>query len=500
MSTRPPNSITGFPRGELIGKDFSDYFTDGEKARAGYQRVFDEGKVNDYELEIRRRDGLITPVLYNASVFTDETRAVKGVIAAARDITRRRQAEEKIRENIRRTETVAEISHLLAEAGPNYAPVLAKVAERAASLADGTCRIHLPGENGKLALAASYGEAPSDQPESLVDRVFQAREILFLPADPAAASKSADAAFGMILPMLFQDTVLGTLTVTRTAPGSPFESDEITSIRTVADRIALAITNSHLYTDLKNALAEEQKARQQLVRTEKLAAMGRLLGSVAHELNNPLQTIKNCLYLVQQEAPASSSIVNYIGMASSETERLVHLVAELRELYRPRPDNTPSLCDLVDILHEVRTLMEQPMYEGKVRWEQAGDAKGCIVRGEKERIQQVFINLATNAIEAMQPEGGTLTVGLIQSEDSREAGVVFRDTGPGIPPELIPNLFEPFVTTKSSGLGLGLSICYEIAQKHGGHISAENTPGSGAAFTFWIPLASGARRGSNPSG
>ncbi|MGB7537027.1 MAG: PAS domain S-box protein, partial [Anaerolineales bacterium] len=485
--------VTGFTRKELIGTDFSDYFTDGEKARAGYQRVFDEGKVNDYELEIRRRDGRTTPVLYNASVYTDETRTVKGVIAAARDITRRRQAEEKIRENIRRAEAVAEISHLLAEAGPNYSLVLPKVAERVASLAGGTCRIHMPGESGKLALAASYGEAPSNQPESLVDRVFQAREILILPADNPAESEPAGTTFGMILPLLFQDTVLGTLTITRTAPGSPFESDEITPIRTAADRIALAITNSHLYIDLKNALAEEQKARQQLVRTEKLAAMGRLLGSVAHELNNPLQTIKNCLYLVQQEAPNVASIQSYIGMASSETERLVHLVAELRELYRPRPDNTPSLCDLADILREVRRLMEQPLYEGKVRWEQPGGAKGCIVRGEKERIQQVFINLAMNAIEAMHPDGGTLTVELITSENTREAGVVFRDTGPGIPPELFGNLFEPFVTTKSSGLGLGLSICYEIAQKHGGRISVENPPGGGAAFTFWIPLASGGR-------
>jgi PAS domain S-box-containing protein len=492
--------VTGFTRTGLIGTDFSDYFTDGEKARAGYRRVFDEGKVNDYELEIRRRDGLITPVLYNASVYTDETRKAKGVIAAARDITRRRQTEEKIRENTRRTETVAEISHLLAEAGPNYAPMLPKIAECAASLAGGTCRIHLPGEDGSLSLAAQFGEAPADQPERLVDRAFQNRETLFLPPDSAGESKPAGAAFGMIVPLLFQETVLGTLTVTRTAPGNPLESDEITTIRTVADRIALAITNSHLYTDLRNALAEEQKARQQLIRTEKLAAMGRLLGSVAHELNNPLQTIKNCLYLVQQEAPAVSSIQSYIGMASSETERLVHLVAELRELYRPRPDHTPSLCDLVDILREVRSLMAQPLYDGKVRWEQAADAKGYIVRGEKERIQQVFINLVTNAIEAMQPAGGTLNLQLIHSEDNRQAGVVFRDTGPGVPAAIIGNLFEPFITTKSTGLGLGLSICYEIAQKHGGHIGVENPSGGGAAFTFWIPLASGERRARQAAG
>jgi PAS domain S-box-containing protein len=489
--------VTGFSRGDLIGKDFSDYFTDGEKARAVYKRVFKEGKVSDYELEIRNRDGHVTPVLYNASVYTNENLKLKGIIAAARDITRRRQAERQLRENTRRVEVVAEISHLLAEAGPNYHAVMQRVAELVTDLLGGACLIHLPAEGARLTLAAQHGAPPSAAdsgfvPQGLIDKVFQTRQVLSLPGDESASGPIEPSGV-MIVPLLLQESALGTLTAARAAPGSAYTPEDLTLIRTIADRIALAITNSHLYIDLKNALAEEQKARQQLVRTEKLAAMGRLLGSVAHELNNPLQTIKNCLYLVQQEAPTVASIQSYIGMASSETERLVHLVAELRELYRPRPENTPSLCDLADILREVRRLMEQPLYEGRVRWEEPGGAKGCIVRGEKERIQQVFINLAVNAIEAMHPDGGTLTVELITSEDSREAGVVFRDTGPGIPPELLGNLFEPFVTTKSSGLGLGLSICYEIAQKHGGRISVENPPGGGAAFTFWIPLASGGR-------
>ena len=79
-----------------------------------------------------------------------------------------------------------------------------------------------------------------------------------------------------------------------------------------------------------------------------------------------------------------------------------------------------------------------------------------------------------NAIEAMQPEGGSLTVEVMLSEDNRQAGVVFRDTGPGIPPEILQNLFEPFFTTKPSGLGLGLSICYELVHRHHGTITAEN--------------------------
>jgi signal transduction histidine kinase len=89
----------------------------------------------------------------------------------------------------------------------------------------------------------------------------------------------------------------------------------------------------------------------------------------------------------------------------------------------------------------------------------------------------------------MQPEGGSLSVQVIRSEDGRQAGVIFRDTGPGIPPELIQNLFEPFFTTKSSGLGLGLSICYELIHRHNGKITAESQLNEGSIFTIWLPLA-----------
>ena len=449
-------------------------------------------------------------MLYNASVYLDELRNVKGVIAAARDITRRKQAEAQLRENTRRLEGTAEISHLLAEVGPNYPTVMDKIAELVAGLLGDKCLIHLPGVDGGLNLATEYRRTPegsssfaagaSTVPEELVRRVYQSKKPLFLPTVSAEKNRPSGPADSrpsidrtglsglLIMPLIFQDLALGTLTVARNTPGAPYTLEDFTLLRNLADRIALAITNSHLYSDLRNALAEEQKTRQQLIQTEKLAAMGRLLGSVAHELNNPLQTIKNCLYLVQQEAPAVPAIQNYIDMASSETQRLVHLVAELRELYRPGSEKAMQPNDLAGILREVQLSLNSQLQSGNVRWQPSPELRSCIVRCEKERIQQVFINLAVNAIEAMQPGGGTLTVDLILSEDSRRVGVVFQDTGPGIPPELMKDLFEPFVTTKPTGLGLGLPICYEIAQKHGGQITVESQPGKGATFTLWLPL------------
>jgi PAS domain S-box-containing protein len=502
-------AVTGYPRAELIGRDFSDCFTDPDKARAGYRRAFAEGKVSDYELEIRHRDGRVTPVLYNAAVYTDEGMKVRGVIAVARDITRRRQAESLARENTRRIEGLAEISHLLAGAGPEYEPVLPRIAQSTAQLIGEECWIHLPTGDGRLHLAARRKAEGGDSkplavkgfevPVALAERAFQSKQPLFLPTvsrrgilqsgtpEDLALLEGAPLSSLMILPLLSLDRPLGVFTLARYTAGKPYTQADLDLLTTVTDRVGLMITNSNLFQDLKQALAEEQKARQQLIHSEKLAAMGRMLASVAHELNNPLQTIKNCLYLVQQEVPANPSIENYVGMATSETSRLVNLVAQLRELYRQPAESKMHPHDLGEILREVNTLLKPQLKTGNVQWRQLDFPGDRTVSCDKERIQQVFINLTSNAIEAMQPSGGILTVSLRTSENPRRLGVVFRDSGPGIPPELIDNIFDPFVTTKSTGLGLGLSICYEIAQKHGGTISVENPAGGGAEFMLWLP-------------
>ena len=487
-------AATGYSRAELIGKDFSDCFTDGEKARAGYRRAFEQGEVHNYELEIRHREGGVTPVLYNASVFTDEKGTVKGVLAAARDITLLRQAESRARDNTRRVEMMADISHLLAEAGPQYRSVLPGIAERITRLLGDECLIHLPGAHGRLQEAARHSAAdgrserarPSGIPDGLIEKAFRTRRPLLRPGE--TEDDAAPPPRLLIVPLLFQNRALGTVLVVRNTLRRPYRTADVSLLQTIADRMALAIANSTLYSDLKKALADEQKTRRQLVQSEKLAAMGRVLGSVAHELNNPLQTIKNCLYLVKQEAPADPSIQEYIDMASSETRRLVHLVAQLRDLYRPRSGKAMQRHDLGAILRDVRALEAPQLQKNGVEWKDRDGPRSVTVRCDRERIQQVFINLVTNAVEAMQPGGGVLTAGLTLSEDSSRAGAVFHDTGPGVDPEMKRHLGDPFITTKTGGLGLGLSICYEIAQQHGGSISAENPPGGGAVFTFWLPL------------
>ena len=285
-----------------------------------------------------------------------------------------------------------------------------------------------------------------------------------------------------------ENSVVGFISVLSDHPDF-FDQEASNHLSAFANQAELAIQNARLYRDLERLLDQEQSMRSQLVQSEKFAAMGRMLASVAHELNNPLQTIQNCLYLTQQDTPAGSPIQEYLEMAFSEIGRLSKLVAQLRELYRPRSAMVIELRNIVEILDEAHTLLAPHLQNQQVLWQQNPGPEILRVNCDTDQIKQVFINIAMNAVEAMQPDGGSLTVQVVLSEDNRQAGVIFRDTGRGIPPENLQILFEPFFTTKPSGLGLGLSICYELVQKHHGKITAESQVNEGSVFTVWLPLA-----------
>jgi len=218
--------------------------------------------------------------------------------------------------------------------------------------------------------------------------------------------------------------------------------------------------------------------------------MGRMVASVAHEFNNPLQTIKNCLFLIQQDMAPEAQGTKFLDMATSEVQRLSNLVSQLRAVYRPGAADQMQAIELSKILDQIHSLVTPHLTKNRVRWEYTPPSSLLVVNGIPDQLQQVFLNLSLNASDAMQAEGGTLTVNASITADGRQVGVAFRDTGPGIDPRDLPSLFDPFFTTKESGMGLGLAICYDIAQKHGGRIEVESQFGRGATFTVWLPLAS----------
>jgi signal transduction histidine kinase len=144
--------------------------------------------------------------------------------------------------------------------------------------------------------------------------------------------------------------------------------------------------------------------------------------------------------------------------------------------------------ELVGIIEEVHSLIIPHLNNSQVVWQPFAGLKQCSINCIRDQIIEVFLNISMNAIEAMQPDGGTLSINMIDSNDKGQVGVIFSDSGPGIKPEILHHIFEPFTTTKEYGLGLGLSICYGIIQKHGGQITVESQPGLGTSFTIWLPI------------
>ena len=141
------------------------------------------------------------------------------------------------------------------------------------------------------------------------------------------------------------------------------------------------------------------------------------------------------------------------------------------------------------LLDEVYALLDVKLRAQAVEWQLSIETAEAEVLGASDQFKQVCLNISLNAIEALQPDGGILWVSLLASPESNEVGLRFQDSGPGIAPENLSRVFEPLFTTKSNGLGLGLPICYEIVQQHGGRLTVDSPPGCGAVFTIWLPLA-----------
>jgi PAS domain S-box-containing protein len=342
-------------------------------------------------------------------------------------------------------------------------------------------------------LPESFFSMSADSPPSAVPplpRMIETGKSVLIAETEANPNRSDHDDFAWLqsfaaTPLLAGKQIIGFLNVYSKKSGF-FNQRSIRRLEALAAHATLAIQNADLYNNLEAALQHEKTMRAQLIHAEKLAAMGRMVASVAHELNNPLQTIKNCIFLSQKRSSPDSEIYTYLGMALSETKRLSDLVLQLREVYRFGDSGSKQPLSIPKILDQVHLILNQHLKQHRVEWRQAA-AGDFWVNGVSDQLKQVFLNICLNGVDAMQPDGGILSVALLMDQDSQHVGIEIRDSGPGIPPENIPQLFDPFFTTKDTGTGLGLAICYDIVQKHNGRITINNQPDQGAAFTIWLP-------------
>jgi PAS domain S-box-containing protein len=233
-------------------------------------------------------------------------------------------------------------------------------------------------------------------------------------------------------------------------------------------------------------VTQRKQFQEALLDAERLAIAGRMGASLAHEINNPLQSVIGCLGLAEKNLPEGGDASRYLGVARQELRRAAHIVTQLRDMSRLSEEEKREAVDLNVLVEEVLLLSRKQAQEHKVEliWEPAEALP--VIQAAPDRLRQVFLNLALNAFDAMA-QGGDLRVYTVDSGSPAGARVVFADTGVGMNSDTLSQLFDPFYTTKSQGLGLGLYISRNIVEEHGGRIDVTSRLGEGTTFTVWLP-------------
>jgi two-component system NtrC family sensor kinase len=289
----------------------------------------------------------------------------------------------------------------------------------------------------------------------------------------------------LCVPLRVRDRVLGAIEVINKL-GGKFTEQDLELLQAMAASVAVAVDNANLYSELADFADELERSQAQLVQAEKMAAIGRLAASVAHEINNPLQAIHNSLHLSLHERLGEEKRLQYLTMAQAEVQRLIEIVQRMLDFYRPsRGGVVPTHVN--GVLENVLALAQKRLQHGDIRVHTDLKADLPLIPMVSDQISQVVLNIVINAVDAM-PSGGDLWLKTDLSKDGEWVLVSFRDTGAGMSAEQMANLFEPFYTTKSDGTGLGLAISYGIIERHGGEIEVQSPSGKGALFVVKLPV------------
>ncbi|MGH7354607.1 MAG: ATP-binding protein [Candidatus Rokuibacteriota bacterium] len=306
------------------------------------------------------------------------------------------------------------------------------------------------------------------------------------------------------LPLRVAERIVGVVNLAKKeiAPGTTvvFSHTDLQFLNALATYTAYAVDNARLFEAARQAaqrlqeVVEDQKlrltlAQQQMIQAAKLSALGELVAGVAHELNNPLTVLVGVSDLLQELAP--TNLRAHVQMIREATSGARHVVRGLLTFGRRMPLERRHVA-LDELIEAALTLAAADLRLGRVTVDRDVATDLPRVWADGHQIQQVLVNLVTNAKQAMDelPQNAErrlrITARALAADRVR---ISVEDTGPGIPADVLPKIFDPFVTTKgSAGTGLGLSISYGIIREHGGQTTAESQPGRGASFTIELPV------------
>lgn len=307
--------------------------------------------------------------------------------------------------------------------------------------------------------------------------------VRFLSAQEQALLQKTDIL--LVVPFIVVNRLTGAMFVGRKITGAPYTPTEIQTLTILSSQCALAIEHALMYQFQEDRL-------KKLFHADKLATVGELAAGAAHEIRNPLTSIRSTVQYLQATLPDEKKTL--VDGIIEEVDRIDQIIKGLLSFSRSSELHV-STVDLEEILDQTLLLLDSEIRKHNIEVVKENHSMDTLIIGDSSQLKQVFLNILLNSIQAM-PKGGGISISTTESAKQDTISgrgdslcITIRDTGPGIPEKNLPRVFDPFYTTKDTGTGLGLSISYGIVSKHGGDIEIKSgTEGQGTGTTVIIRL------------
>jgi len=498
-------------REELMAVDIPGAFYKNESDRERLKKLLNEhGAVADFEFEMRRKDGELRTMLESSITVRDASGNVTAYQGFLQDITERKQAELEIRRRNRELMVLNSIGQTLTESLDLNDSLHRALRQMAELFGLDATSLYLFDESGtKLRRVAAAGHrseysrnfpAVSVKPELLqhikdAHATFISAQGLPLPAVFRDAQVKEGIATAYIVILWSKDRVIGGLVVGTRAPRE-FSPADVNLLIAVGSQVSSAIDRSVLYEETRQAYENLRKTQEQLLHSERLAAVGQLISGVAHELNNPLTAILGYSQLLTSSGQLGPQGVEYSEKLYKQAQRTHRIVQNLLSFARQhKPERIPVKMN--QTVEETLALRDYDLRMSNIRVHLDLAPDLLVTAADPHQLQQVFLNMVNNAVDAILEGSTEGDLWVRTAMESDRLVIEFTDSGPGV--KDASRVFDPFYTTKpvGKGTGLGLSICYGIITEHGGTIRVRNVPTRGACFTIELPCQPVAASGSS---
>jgi PAS domain S-box-containing protein len=487
---------------ELLREDISAHLYVNPADWERRQRLLnDYGEVVDFEFQFRRRDGEIRTAHESSFATRDEGGRVIAYQGFVLDITEQKQADWDIRRRNRALLALNAIGELLNQSSvleEGLTAALLKVTELFSADAASVYFFDEEAKSLKQAAAVGYQSEWLGREEvvpvqtALIEQIRQAHATVLSGALPGLPDriqelhKQEGIEVSQVVVLWAKDRIMGLLVI-GCRDQRAFSTADLNLLFAVGNQMATTIDKSLLLAKTREAYDSLRQAQEQLLQSEKMAAVGQLISGVAHELNNPLTAILGYSQLLQSEESLQSRNADYLEKLYKQAQRTHHIVQNLLSFARQHKPQRAAV-QLNHILEETLLLREYDMKLNNIVVHREFDSNMPETPGDFHQLEQVFMNILNNAVDAIREKGRPGEIWIRTEAAGDRLRVEFTDNGPGVSNP--HRIFDPFYTTKpvGKGTGLGLSICYGIVKEHGGEIQVRNSPPRGATFTITLPL------------